>query len=279
MQLDNSAEQLLSELCDPPASRVGDSGNQAPHVEPFEQPAHLGGQSSTDLGAGDVGKKSAADIAVVEATQQMVTLKDCLKQPDIAAGSGIKAGIASLSKHFSLSEPFYLTVGRRRVVDDREGFQITFVGGSGNALELVEIGDAFVHGRPDHLGPPVSHAPAADAKLARVVDHGLDPQDLAELVVHLQPVVFHAMFDPSPWGTILLRVREDFAGKIPVQLAAQEGENVLGAKVDGGVVENAPVELCEPAAAGEQDVRAVLGLLNRPVVDWTFSATARGGPD
>jgi hypothetical protein len=114
------------------------------------------------------------DIAVVKATQQMVTLMHCLKQPDIAAGSGIKASIASLSNHFSLSEPCYLMVGRRGVIDDREGFQVALVGGSADALELVEIGDAFVHGRPDHLRPPLLHAPAADAKLARIVDHGRD---------------------------------------------------------------------------------------------------------
>ena len=231
MQLNNCAEQLLSQLGDAPASAVWDSGDQASYMEAFQQATHLGRQTSADLGAGDLGKESAADVAVVEATQQMVALEHCLKQPHIMAGSGIKAGIASLSNDFSLSESCYLLVGRRGVVDDREGFQVAAVGGSGHTFEVVEISDTFVHGTPDHLRSPVSRAPAADAKLTRIVDHGLDPQDLAELVVHLQPVVFHAMFDAGPWSAVLLRVGEDFALKIPVQLAAQEGENVRAPKL------------------------------------------------
>src|SRR3990172_525776 len=124
MQLDNSAEQLPSELGDAPAAGVGDFGDQASHVEPFEQSAHLGRQTPTDLGAGEPGKESAADVAVVESTQQIVPLKHRLKELHIVLGSRIKAGIASLSNDFSLSEPCYLPVGRRRVVDDREGFQV-----------------------------------------------------------------------------------------------------------------------------------------------------------
>ena len=66
-------------------------------------------------------------------------------------GSRIKASVASLATTFRSSEPLDLLVGRRRVVDDREGFQIPLIGGSGDAFELVEVRDAFIHGTPHHV--------------------------------------------------------------------------------------------------------------------------------
>ena len=270
MELDDRAEQVLSGSGDSPAACSWYFGDQASYVEPFEQPASFAHLAAADLRVVAFDKELATEVLVVEPVHEMVAREHRLKQPDILGGSWIKASIASLTDHFPLSEPLYPLVGRRGVVDDREGFQVPVIGGSGNVLELVEIHHAFVHGAPHHLRAPVSRAPAADAKLARVVDHGLNPQDLAELVIHLQPVVFHAMFDPGTWSAVLLRVGEDFAGKVPMQLAAEEGEDVLGTKVDRGVVQHPLVELRELAAAGEQDVRAVLGLLNRPIVAALF---------
>ena len=231
VQLDNNTEQFLADGGGPPTACVGYFGDQSADVEPFQESSDPGRPGPQERGWFVIEAQPPSNVAVVKSTQQMVALEHCLKQPKVLAGSRIKAGIASLSNDFSLSESCYLLVGRRGVVDDREGFQVAAVGGSGHTFEVVEISDTFVHGTPDHLRSPVSRAPAADAKLTRIVDHGLDPQDLAELVVHLQPVVFHAMFDAGPWSAVLLRVGEDFALKIPVQLAAQEGENVRAPKL------------------------------------------------
>ena len=70
------------------------------------------------------------------------------------------------------------------------------------------------------------------------------------------------------WGmlAILVGIGEHFAGKIPEQLAAQEGEDVPGAEIHGGIVEQSLVKLGQLAAVGEQHVGAVLGLLDRPIV-------------
>ena len=75
MQLDNSAEQWDCDLGDAPASGVWDSGDQASYMEPFQQAADLGRQRATGLRGDDLGKESAADVAIVESTQQMVALE------------------------------------------------------------------------------------------------------------------------------------------------------------------------------------------------------------
>ena len=108
MQVDNSAEEVLAELDDAPAASVGDFGNQVPHMDSFEQSTHLGRQRSTGFGASGLGKESAADVAVVESTQQMVALEHRLKQPHIVRGNRVEAGIASLTDHFPGQSPTVL---------------------------------------------------------------------------------------------------------------------------------------------------------------------------
>jgi hypothetical protein len=57
----------------------------------------------------------------------------------------------------------------------------------------------------------VAYTAAADFELPRLVDDRLDAQDQAEFVVHLQPIVFHPVFDPSTGQTVGLAVGQDFA--------------------------------------------------------------------
>jgi len=208
----------------------------------------------------------APDVLVAESVEQVVTRQNGLKQPHIMVRSRIETSIASLSDYFSLGEPFYPLVGRRRVIDDREGFEIPLIGGSCDAFELVEIRNAFVHGTPHHAAAPVSFPQSTDAKLTRIVDDGLNPQDLAELVVHFQPVVFHAMLDACSWITFLLAVGEDLSLEVAMQLAAEERQNVIRPEVHHRVIEKPPIEGGQFGPTAEDDVGAVLDLGSGPVV-------------
>jgi hypothetical protein len=68
---------------------------------------------------------------------------------------------------------------------------------------------------------------ATDFELIGVIDDGLDPQDTAVLVVHLDPVALHPVLDAGA-GPAPLPVGEDVAREAAVELAAEEGEPVLG---------------------------------------------------
>jgi hypothetical protein len=64
---------------------------------------------------------------------------------------------------------------------------------------------------------------------------------------------------PLPFG-------EEVAREAAAELAAEEGEHVLGMQAERGVAEQARVEVAQGAAAREQDVGGVLRLVDRPVV-------------
>jgi hypothetical protein len=99
-----------------------------------------------------------------------------------------------------------------------------------------------------------------------LIDDRLNPQDLAELVVHLQPVVFDPVLHARTRCAVLLAVGEDFSLKIAMQLASQEGENVCGRQLDRGVVQQPRVEACQLLATPKQQVGAVFRLIDHPVV-------------
>ena len=107
---------------------------------------------------------------------------------------------------------------------------------------------------------------ATNLELPRLIDDRFDAQNLAELVVHLQPVVFHPVLDPSTWKTVLLAVGQDFAVEARVQTAAQEGEDVLGGEAQQGMLEQSRIEFGQLGSTLEQDIGAVLGLVDDPVV-------------
>src|SRR4029434_11337840 len=75
----------------------------------------------------------------------------------------------------------------------------------------------------------------------------------------------HPMLDSSA-GPAPLPVGEEVAREAAAELAAEEGEHVLGMQAERGVAEQARVEVAEGAAAREQDVGGVLRLVDRPVV-------------
>ena len=55
------------------------------------------------------------------------------------------------------------------------------------------ITTSFEEGKPIGDRPTFSVTAAADLELARLIDHGFDPQDAAVLVVHLDPILLHTV--------------------------------------------------------------------------------------
>src|SRR5271157_2160132 len=76
-----------------------------------------------------------------------------------------------------------------------------------------------------------------------------DPQDQGELVVHLQPVVLHPMFDPGSGPATFLAMGEDLAVKPGMKPSAQERQDVLGREVHRGVIEQPRVETSQRLTA------------------------------
>src|SRR5438132_7597307 len=151
-------------------------------------------------------------------------------------------------------------------INDRQGIQVTQVAGTSNLVIVVEVANTFVHGQPGHLLASLAHARAADTKLTRLVDHRLDAEDQTELVVHLQPVVFHAVFDAGTGPAFFLAVGEHFAQEAWIELAAEESEHVRGRELQGGVIEETRIQRGQGLPAAKENVGAELGLVDDPVI-------------
>ncbi|MBN1854855.1 MAG: hypothetical protein JW829_19130 [Pirellulales bacterium] len=100
--------------------------DQLSDMQTFEQSADTCRYPASKPGIFGIVTEVVSDILVAESMEQMVTSQNGFKKPHIVAGSRIETGITSLSDYFSLGEPFYLFLGRRGVVDDRDGLEIPY---------------------------------------------------------------------------------------------------------------------------------------------------------
>jgi len=88
--------------------------------------------------------------------------------------------------------------GWRRVVDLGQGGQVPRVALQADLAVAEEVDHALPQGDPLGLATSAAADPAADAKFLRRVNDRFNPEDQTGLVVHLDPVLFHAVFDPMP---------------------------------------------------------------------------------
>src|ERR1700734_3954021 len=108
---------------------------------------------------------------------------------DVRAARRVEARITSTGFHHRLGEFFDPPISRRRILDNPQRLQVAFIGSQGDLAVAVQVNHALVHRAPRHLATALTDSPSSNTKLSGIVDDGLDPQDQAELVVHLQPVV------------------------------------------------------------------------------------------
>ena len=161
-------------------------------------------------------------------------------------------------------------------VHNRQSIQVALIAGQSHGVILIKVGHAFVHRTPNHLLASLSHSLTADTKFPRLVDNRFDPKDKAEFVIHLQPVVFHAVLDSGAGPAIFLAIAQDFPVKAGMQAATEKSEYILSGKVERRVIEQTRIEFCQRRSAVENDVRAVFGLIDDPMVVPSFPS--RIGP-
>src|SRR5439155_18930616 len=111
---------------------------------------------------------------------------------------------------------------RRSISEGGDELQVAVVGGAQGLAQGGQAVEALLHVRP--LGDASSIALfylAVVREKGDVVDGGLDPQDEAELVIHLQAHRPHGVFDSCPFDTQVEAVPQ-LVLIVPVQLLAQE---------------------------------------------------------
>jgi hypothetical protein len=256
----------MSFRTDVPTAATRHLSNQSAHMKPFQQTADRRAFATTFHGIDGRFIQCLSDVGVSEATYQMVAIQDGLEQFDVRAARRVEARVTSTSFHHRFGDFFDLPISRRRVLDHGQRLQVALVGSQGDLAVAIQIDHALVHRAPRHFAAALTSPPSPDAKLSGIVDDGLDPQDNAELVVHLQPVVFHPMLDPGAGPAIFLATGEHLPVKPGMEPSAQERQDVLGREIDRGVVQQPRVETSQRLAAGEDQIGCVLSLVNDPII-------------
>jgi hypothetical protein len=129
----------------------------------------------------------------------------------------------------------------------------------------VEIGHTLRQGAPIQLALGVVAGAAEDLEVVRPGDGGLDAQNAAGLVVHLDGIAAHPVLDADALGPVL-EAGDDLPGEVAVDLAAEEAHDVGALEVLDRVAHERRIDPGQRARILEEDVRGPLGLIPGPVV-------------
>lgn len=213
------------------------------------------------------GQNALADVGISEAVEKVLAMTKAFKEFDVALACGVEAGVGSVVLSAGIAEALKVVEGFcGRFLDDGQRLKIACVGGVADLAVAMEVGDAFVHGTPDGGFFAAADSLSADFELPGVVDDGLDAEDQSAFVVHLDPVVSHAVFDSRAGDAIFSAFGEHLAVVMGIESSAEKAQDVGGLEVKHGVIEQAWVNLGQLGAGVEQEIGSVLGLIDDPVV-------------
>jgi len=221
---------------DSPATTPGDLGDQT--MDPQQI------QLSSDFSAASLchrfrcralGIQPSDDVPIAKAMDQMLFTQDRLKQRRVLRPQRVEAASLTTLTATGASQPMHLLVRLTGVVHLGQGLGIPLTGRFADLKIPGQVRHAFGHREPRQDASPLSSASTQDFEWLGLIEDGLDPQDHAGLVVHLDPVAGQSMLDPSPRETNLV-VGQDLALKVAVKLTTEEGQDIFGAEGACGVL-------------------------------------------
>ena len=218
----------MSGLCDAPPSGPWDFSDQASNVKPLEEATDgVGLASALWDGCGGC-EEMFTDVLVAEAHQGVFAFQHGVEEGEVVDIGGVEAPVGtSLVPAWSGQRGKAVMAGCG-VWGGRERLKIVLVGCQRDFPIAVEVGHALGHGIPADHPLSLANTLAANLELPWMVDHCFYAQYAPVFVVHFYPVLTHPVFDPCAGLAFVFEVREDFALKVAVEFASQEGQDVLG---------------------------------------------------
>ena len=278
VEVESGRERELALGGDTPAPGARDFGDEATDVKAFEETGDAGTEAAFLLRGVAAWKELETNVLVAEAREEVVAGEDGFEEEDVVKCGGIESLIGpacNMERSGKLMEGLGVELG---VVDHRKGFEIALVNGEGDLGVAIQKGDALGHGEPARDFLSVADAPTTDLELVRMIDDCLDAKDASVFVVHLNPVLFHPVFDPCA-RPALLEVAEDLASEVAVEFAPQESQDVFWAETDDGVLQQFFIQRLQTGGILEHDIRSELGLFGDPVVVLALEQVVHQGID
>jgi hypothetical protein len=118
--------------------------------------------------------------------------------------------------------------------------KIPTVDSQGDLSVTEQVSHSLSHVDPSHDFLSFACHLLANGKSLRFVDHHFQSEDRTGLVVHLEPVLFHSMFDPGsgdPFEGEIADVTNDFAFEVGPDLSPEKAHDFVGAKAQCAVTQ------------------------------------------
>ena len=177
--------------------------------------------------------EDAAEVFVAEPLGDVVAGQDGGEQLQIVVASRIEPCRVAAVDSLRFREVGQFAMGGCRVGGMTKRLQVSLIAGEGVALIVVQIDHSFAHWTPRPVTRSIlTRAFPKNFEFTGLINDGFDPQDQPKLIVHLQPVPLHAVFDPRTGFAFGLHVGHDLAREGPVQsLRPRNPSTSLGVNV------------------------------------------------
>lgn len=237
----------------------------------FGQQARTAGTTVALFLVGACGRRVqlGLQVFVAEPIQGMLAAQGGGKELAVLSGDRLESGVAPPLFGAGLAQA--IQVGDRLAsgLSVSHGFQVAGIGLKPDLHISPEVRHAFAHRQPPPLFARWGVTPPQDAKLARIIDRGFDPEDIGR-VIPFDRIALQVMFDAPAFGAAF-EVGDDVALEVAMRLATQIAQHIFGAERSGGQVHPRWNAGFETGSISEEHVGGVFGLINDPVITRTTS--------
>src|ERR1700685_1900983 len=135
------------------------------------------------------------------------------------------------------------------------------------ALIVMHVADTLAHRKPTlRLGTVPMPTFPVNLERSGLIDDGFHAQHQTQLVVHLQPVLAHVMFDACSGLTYRLVMGLHFAIVSFMPLPPEIAKDSLGTESEQGELQQSHEQYPQNALVDEADIGGILGLIDDPVM-------------
>lgn len=210
-------------------------------------------------------KELHSQIAISDSLNEILAFQEELEDSTVSRTDRMQCTVAPTMFNQSLADRVKQAVGRRCLSYYCERLQIAPIGGSAYFHSSFQIRNPFSEGEQCHCGVSISLSWATNFETPGIVDSGLDSQDAALLVVHLDRVLIYPMLYTNSFDS-LLQLGGDFTFEAVTLAAPEKSQYIPTREPLDCVSDKVAINLSETLFVFEHHIGSVLALSYAPVV-------------
>ena len=146
-----------------PSAGARDFGDQAPHVQTFEQAGDSSGVTVGLGGVTGVGQQMGAKVSIDESSDEVFPAQHGGQEADVVGAGRIEAPMATTLAAYRSDQGMDLLIKRSRIIHDGQSVEVTAIGDPTDLGVAVQVGHSLGPGEPGGDAPAFSNAPSSGA--------------------------------------------------------------------------------------------------------------------